>query len=82
MERLMRTNPTTSEIFVLELALTFEETNIGLEDGDAWIDKAMPTGAKKARIAEMPHDLLVELSSALGSHVPNWGIVKKEEQDK
>lgn len=82
MEHFMRRSPTTVEIFVMELALTFAETNIGEEDGEPFITAEMPLGVKQAHIEKIPYDLLCELAGALREFAPGWGMASKEDLEK
>jgi hypothetical protein len=81
-ERFMRRNPSTTEIFVLELALTFAETNLGVteEDPDPYIQPDAPIGIKQALIGKMPYEMILELAEALNAFHSGWGLKSQEEQ--
>jgi hypothetical protein len=80
MERYWRTNPTAMEVFVVELALTFEETNLGVDDegGEPYITKEKPLDVRRDLIRRMPTDLILELARALNTFCPGWGAQEEE----
>jgi hypothetical protein len=82
MERFMRGRPTKTEVWTAELALTFEETNLGIEEeGDVpYMDKDMDIGAKKILIGKMPHELLMELARSLGEFADGWGVAENDKE--
>lgn len=79
----MRRKPTTSEILIHELALTFEETNMGAEEmGEPYLDKELPFDIIFDRIQEMPYELLLELSGKLALIAKGWGSSNKEAEQE
>ena len=79
-ERFLRQSPSATEIFILELALTFAGTSIGGDE--PYITEDMPLGVKQAHIGKMPHALILELAEVLNEFVPTWGLARKEEKQE
>lgn len=79
-ERFMRGEPSTTEIFIFELATTFAGTNIG-EEEEAYILPDMPLGVRQTLISKMPLDLIHELARSLNDFAPSWGLAKRKKKD-
>jgi hypothetical protein len=80
LERFMRKSPTTTEIFVLELAITFAETNLGQEDDKPFLTSDAPLGIKQTAIGAMPHELILELAEALNGFAGGWGAETRKKE--
>lgn len=79
MSRFVRNNPPSTDIFVMELALTFQETNLGGEE--PYIEADTPLSIRRARIGEMPHEMVVELARALKEYASGWGATVPNNED-
>ena len=70
--------PTTLEIAMREVAVTFAGTNIPTSESDA--TPILPRDASWEKVEEflrdMPREMLLELWHAVGDAVPGWGPAK------
>lgn len=71
--------PTNTEIAYREIALTFAGTNIPASDvavedgGEPILKEGARIEAIEAVLAQMPHEMVLEIWDAVGDAVPRWG---------
>jgi len=84
MEKFMRRQPVSSDILARELTLTFDSTNLGVEEmGQPYVEQGLPQDIIEARILEMPIELIIELGQALQEFAGGaWGSGSKKEEAK
>ena len=78
MEKVLRNNPTHTEIMTAELAVTFGGSNITIEEtGETFIDVDDMIFERLEKIRQLPRSLVVELSYALNEFNSEWGAVEE-----
>jgi hypothetical protein len=76
--------PTTLEVAIREVAVTFSGTNIRTSESDPTpiLNQDASWEVVEAVLQEMPREMVIELWIAVGEAVPGWGPAKRKPEPK